>query len=351
MEWPRVTRWLVVGFLVTMRAMLPTPTHAVKPALSQVARQQLLIGLIFGGSALLIWLLGLDAPLARLFFEPTLDSSGRKLAALLRNIGTVPAALLALGGLVVMLWPRIWEKRPILYRTAAVMTLTTVLGVGLLNQIVIKDLADRPRPRESVLMDIPAPASTDAFRGNSMPSGHAAMGFALAIPFFPLRLVRKKRLAYTFLGTGVVWGFVIGCSRMALGAHFATDVLIAGLVTLSSASLCAWGLTKVRRVSPLLIGAGTLIAALAVILGNRFTNMQLILEIPQPFTAIHIPCEVIAVPSEARVPTLTVNLNGYGAPLSNLKLINKNNEIHLRTSLGLYHNLTCTAQLALPPTE
>jgi membrane-associated phospholipid phosphatase len=331
--------------------MLPTPTHAVKSAVSLVVRQQLLISLIFGGLALGIWLLNLDTPLAHALYQPGLDSQGRQLAALLRNIGTLPAGMLAFAGLVIMLWPKLWKKHPILYRTAAVMALTTVLGVGLLNQIIIKDFADRPRPRESVLLDIPTSPSTDAFRGNSMPSGHAAMGFALAIPFFPLRLARKKRLAYTFLGIGIVWGTVIGASRMALGAHFATDVLIAGLITLSSASLCAWAVSRITRIPPLLIGLGTLVAALSVILGNRFTNMQLHLELPQPFTTINLPCEVVAVPSTATVPTLTVNLNGYGAPLSNLKLVNKNKEIYIRTGMGLYHSLTCTAQLALPPTE
>ena len=330
--------------------MLPTPPSTVKPVLPQVARQQLLIGLIFGVPALLIWLLGLDTPLAHAFFQPGLDSQARKVADVLRNIGTLPAAFMAAGGLVILLWPKVWKKNPLLYRTAVTMTLTAVLGIGLLNQIIIKDLADRPRPRDYVLIETPT-TFTDGFRGNSMPSGHAAMGFALAIPFFPLRLARKKRLAYAFLGAGIVWGAIISTSRMALGAHFATDVLVAGALTLSTASLLAYATLKITRIPPLAIGLGALACALAVILGNRFTNMQLVMELPEPFQQINLPCEVIAVPSEARIPTLTVTLKGYGAPLSNLRLVNKNKEISLQSHLGLYHGLACTAQLALPPTE
>lgn len=330
--------------------MLPIPPSPVKPF--SLKHEQITIWLLFGGLALLLWATNLDNLLAQTTYHPDLSHTANRLAKLFRTYSTLPAAILALFSLIAMFWPALWRKRPTLYQTAAVMVLTSVLGVGLVNQIVIKQLADRPRPHE-VLLASPQntlnPAS-DGFRGNSMPSGHAAMGFVLAAPFFPLRRTHRK-LAITFLGTGLTMGFIIGLSRMALGAHFATDVLIAAAIALSTASLFTLLMQKIRRIPTLLIASGMLIAALAVILGNKFTNLTLTLEVPQPFTRINLPCSIQASPAAVSVPTLTVNLSGYGAPLSLLKLTNHNNTVSLQKHFGLYHNLTCTAQLALPPTE
>lgn len=339
-----------------MPAMLSPKSPSVKPLrpaaalksrianLPSWASENLLIWATFGTAALLLWVTGLDVLLAHTLYHPTLSPHAFSFATFLRQNGTLPGTILAVLGLIAMLWPRLWKTRPLLYRTAMVVTLTAVLGVGLTNQIIVKNLADRPRPSEVILADTP-PTFTDGFRGNSMPSGHAAMGFILAAPFFPLRR-RKPKLAVTFLATGLTAGLVVGTSRMMLGAHFATDVLIAGAIALSAASLFTFMSQRIPRIHPTIIGAGMLIATLAVILGNRF-NITLTLPITEPFKQIQLPCPITAVPAPQQ-SQLTVILKGYGAPLSNLALVQKDGLITLQRHLGLYHSLTCEATLTTP---
>lgn len=300
-----------------------------------------------GGLAFLLWVTGLDALLAQAVYHPNLTPHARTFATVLRHYGTLPGALLTILGLGVLLWPGLWQRRPLLYRCAVVITLTAILGVGLANQIIVKKIADRPRPAESILIDTPS-TYNDNFRGNSMPSGHAAMGFLLAAPFFPLRR-QKPQLAVAFLATGFIAGTVIGLSRMMLGAHFATDVLIAGVITLSAATLFTVLAHRIRRISHMAIGFSILAIALAVMLGNRFAEMQLILPLQGPIRSINLPCPVTATPTAGvTTPMLTVMLKGYGAPLSNLKLREDNGIITLQRHFGLYHHLTCTATLNTP---
>jgi membrane-associated phospholipid phosphatase len=338
--------------------MVPTPSPLVKPAWANLCarawqnpqlRQQFAIWLPFGGLALLLWLTGWDTTLAQTFHHA--DSSSAWAA---RQYATIPGMVLALLGLIAMLWPGLWQSRPLLYRTAAVMALTAILGVGFLNQLVVKNIAERPRPRETVLLESQGQTpNPDAFSGNSMPSGHAAMGFVLAAPFFPLRR-RYPLVASTILYTGLAAGAVIGASRMVLGAHYATDVLIAGALTLSPAAALTWWLEGHRRIRPALIGAGAILVGLVYVLGNHFDNYTLTRSLTS-FQTIELPCLVQATHAAPGTPlapaVLTVRLNGYGAPVSNLQLIDNNGYITLQTHLGLYHSLSCTATLALPAAE
>lgn len=302
--------------------------------------------ILFGLPALLIWFFGLDTPIARALHHTDISHAGHILATALRRYGTLPGALLAVAGLIALIWPNLWRHRPTLYRVALVTTLTAVIGVGLVNQIVVKKLADRPRPQESVLID--TPTTTDAFRGNSMPSGHAAMGFLLAAPFFPLRR-SKPKLAATFLATGLITGGIVGLSRMALGAHFATDVLIAGLITLSAAAIFTHFAQRITRIRPHIIAIAVFVFAHAVILGNRFTNLTLTLDLPADTYTSFLPCGIRKVTSPAvTTPTLAVQLSGYGAPLSTLQLYREGTDVRLQRHFGFYHHLTCTAVLVMP---
>ncbi len=312
-------------------------------------KEQAIIWVPLGGLALILWLTRWDISLAHLFYQTDFEHHHHQLATFLRRKGTLPGTIFVALALFTLFWPHIWRKKPVFYRTALVVTLTAVFGVGLINQIAVKKLADRPRPHEMVLATEPF-TPTDTFRGNSMPSGHAAMGFILAAPFFPLRR-QRPRTARAFLAAGIAAGTMLGLSRMALGAHFATDVLIAGAITLSAASLFTVAATRITRIPLRYLALGMLIFTLCMVLGNRFTRNYFVMELPNPIRKIDLPCQVTSVPADVEVPTLTVFLNGYGAPLSTLELQNKNDVISLKTSLGLYHNLSCTAQLSIPHTE
>lgn len=329
--------------------MLPTLARTVKPSTMSLLKEQAIIWLPLGGLALILWLTRWDISLAHLFYQTDFDHHHHQISTFLRRKGTLPGTVFTLLALFTLFWPHIWRKKPLFYRTALVVTLTAVFGVGLINQIAIKKLADRPRPHEVVLADEPF-IPTDTFRGNSMPSGHAAMGFILAAPFFPLRR-QRPRMAKAFLAAGIAAGTILGLSRMALGAHFATDVLIAGAITLSAASLFTVAATRINRIPLRYLALGMLVFALSMVLGNRFTRNAFRLELPEPFHKIELPCQVTTVPSNVTTPVLTVYLDGYGAPLSTLELQNIDGTISIKRNLGLYHNFTCTAQLSTPHTE
>ncbi|MBI1309200.1 MAG: phosphatase PAP2 family protein [Proteobacteria bacterium] len=328
-----------------MAAMVkPRPRAVNRPAAlhgTTLLVEQALIWLPLGLLALIIYLSGLDTTLAHTFYAP--ESTW---AWALRQSGAWPVGLLAALALGALFIPRLWSQYPLVYQTCAVLVLTAVLGAGLLNQVIIQDLADRPRPRETVLID-PNHTPPAEFSGNSMPSGHAGMGYVLAAPFFVLR--RKKRAyAAAALGVGLTAGTVLGLSRMVLGAHFASDVIIAAAVVLSTASLTAWGLRRWPRLPRRYLAAAMALALVVVVLANHFT-VTLTRQFPQPFRHVDLPCAVNAVYSAGvTVPTLEVTVQGYGAPISQLRLNETNGIVSIYRRSGLYHGLTCSARLNLP---
>lgn len=322
------------------RAPRPVNNPAAADSIT-LPQEQALIWIIFGGLALLLYATSMENALARSLYNP--ESS---IAWVLRQYGALPGGIAAAVGLILLLLPNLWQTKALFYRSCAALVVAAVLGCGLINQVLIQELANRPRPRETVLA-APTNVLPAEFTGNSMPSGHAAMGFVLAAPFFVLRR-KKPKIAYIFLATGITAGAAVGLGRMILGAHFASDILIAGAIALSTASLAAHILELWPRIPRRYIAASALAGTLAVVLGNHFT-LNLTIPLPEPFRRIEIPCEVKAVyNANYTIPTLQVALSGYGAPVSQLKLINHREVIHLQRHFGLYHGLTCSARLNLP---
>lgn len=314
----------------------PVPTE-----MTTLLHEQALIWGIFGGLALLLYVTGIENTLAITIYAPE-----NSISWWLRQYGALPGGILAIIALLALFIPNLWQSRTLLYRSAAALVISAVLGAGLINQVVIQELADRHRPRETILATSTITPAAE-FSGNSMPSGHAAMGFVLAAPFFVLRR-KKPDLANISLATGLTVGTVVGLGRMMLGAHFASDILIAGAIALSTASLAAYFLYHWPRIPRRYIALAALMGGLAVILGNHF-KLTLNMPLPEPFRRIEIPCDVKAVyNARYTIPTLQVELSGYGAPVSQLKLINRHNVIRLQKYYGLYHGLTCAARLNLP---
>ena len=68
-----------------------------------------------------------------------------------------------------------------------------------------------------------------ATHGHCFPGGHASTGFALLTGFFVYRLAQPK-LAYLFLGLGLVMGFILGWGQMMRGAHFLSHNLWSGWI-------------------------------------------------------------------------------------------------------------------------
>lgn len=124
----------------------------------------------------------------------------------------------------------------------AFVVLAGTLGPGILVNSGFKDNWQRARPYQvepfgGTQQFTRAAVMTDQCNNNcSFVSGHVACGFFLA----SLMLVdRRRRVAWGVSGVAAAW--VIGFARMADGAHWLSDVLWAGPITL----LCSWIVWKI----------------------------------------------------------------------------------------------------------
>ncbi len=147
---------------------------------------------------------------------------------------TLPALILAIGGLVLALLSRRW-RRWAPYRSRGIFLFAAMaMGPGVLVNAVFKEHFHRPRPRE--IVEFNGTAEFERIgqvgrgeQGASFPSGHASMGFFLALPYFFLRS-RRPVLAYVCLISGTLGGLAIGMVRVMQGGHFLGDVIASGLI-------------------------------------------------------------------------------------------------------------------------
>jgi lipid A 4'-phosphatase len=114
-----------------------------------------------------------------------------------------------------------------------------VLGPGLLVNTVLKDNWGRPRPVHLVQFGGTAEftpmfqPSKQCKRNCSFVSGHAAAGF---YPMAGFWVTRRRR----WLVGGIAFGLLVGFARMAMGAHFLSDVLFAGICVYFTCRLLAY---------------------------------------------------------------------------------------------------------------
>ncbi len=253
-----------------------------------------------------------------------------------------PLIIVSTGALVFLIIPPCRRRWPALRHLAVVWLLTALLGGGLLNQVILQELADRPRPRDTILAQDAPPAGLS---GHSFPSGHATLGFMFMTPYFVWRSSRR-RWAYVFLAGGLLAGGFVGLARMALGAHYLTDLIWAGVIV----ALSAWFFDRYlpRRDVPTWLTLGILLVALlALVLGNRF---KLNLAYQQPFEQVELPCRLTMIqPTDNTdtAPSVQIRLTGYGAPLSQLLLYADEGTVRLQRWRGLYHGLSCEGEVRL----
>jgi len=116
-----------------------------------------------------------------------------------------------------------------------------VTGVGaLLLDPSLKTLVGRLRP----VVDLPVSAAP----GNSFPSGHALGSFvaygALLLVFLPAVAPRWRKAVIALVAAIVV---LVGCTRLALGVHFLSDVLAAWLLGAAWLGVTAYAFRLWRR--------------------------------------------------------------------------------------------------------
>ena len=179
----------------------------------------------------------LDLDIQSFFYQPQTGwyLNDNPLFQFIYHYGNIPALLLSIAGLV-LIWLSFRTMRHIKWRKIGLfLVLAMLLGPGLIINVILKDNWGRPRPRnitefsgkyayEKVLSIDPSSP------GYSFPCGHASMGFFLFIPWFVLRK-KHKGLAAISLATGVTYGLFIGFIRIAQGGHFASDVIVSGILT------------------------------------------------------------------------------------------------------------------------
>ncbi len=289
-----------------------------------------------------LWLSGADAWLAK-----KVVSQDAPWAWWMRQWSIYPALYVSLAAIIFLMLPWVHKRFPTLRQMAAIWLVALIIGGGLMNQVIVKEVIDRPRPRQTVLLEeVPTQQYSAQIDGNSFPSGHAVIGFIFAVPFFVLN--RRKPLAWIFLGVGLSAGFGVGFARMTLGAHYLSDIIGSLLFTLVPAGLLTRWIKHDTDVPTYVTGGFMLVAVSALIGFNDFrTNLFW-----QPDTAItrlrlDLPCETIEV-GRADDLAVRVELEAYGAPVSNMQLQFANDTLSLTQWKGIFHSINCAAQVALP---
>ena len=153
--------------------------------------------------------------------------------------GWVGLAALCLAATILLVRRRDWLDAGFL--------LTVSLGSQLVVT-VLKGTFDRPRP--DLAPAVPLPDSP------GFPSGHAAAGLATVGALAILageRLPSRRARTWLWAATAAVVA-AIGLSRIALGVHFASDVLAGWLLGLAWLSCCllarGWLRARTREVRP-----------------------------------------------------------------------------------------------------
>lgn len=104
-------------------------------------------------------------------------------------------------------------------RTSGVLMLISMAVCYIFNDLIIKRIIERPRPFNSVVGLVPLVSPPKSF---SFPSGHTASAFAAMVSLF----FTKRKFAFA----GLVVAFLMGCSRVYVGVHYPTDVIVGALV-------------------------------------------------------------------------------------------------------------------------
>jgi undecaprenyl-diphosphatase len=113
------------------------------------------------------------------------------------------------------------------YRRTGILLLVCLAVTWVLNDLVIKNLVQRPRPYVSLPgLEVLVPLRSDF----SFPSGHSSTSFACA---FVITRMNGRRWALAYIVAAM-----IALSRLFVGVHYPSDVLAGALFgTLSAAAL------------------------------------------------------------------------------------------------------------------
>jgi lipid A 4'-phosphatase len=107
--------------------------------------------------------------------------------------------------------------------------LAAAIGPGIIVNYVLKDNFGRARPSQITefkgdnKFSRPFEISNQCTTNCSFPSGHAAMGYY----FTAVAYLLTGRCFSLFYISGIIFGSIVGLTRIMVGAHFASDVVSA----------------------------------------------------------------------------------------------------------------------------
>jgi membrane-associated PAP2 superfamily phosphatase len=281
----------------------------------------------------------------------TLTNTSDSFSWWMRKFGKYPAIIVSVLALTFMLIPYLRNKSIILRRVAITWLVALIFGAGLVGGWMTVEGFDRPRPRETVLLDGTAQYSPPFIvsveeKGKSFTSGHAAMGFIFAVPFFALRR-KYPKTSYSFLAGGLIFGSVLGYTRMVLGAHFITDVIwsAAFVLALGAMGNHLWKDTSVIK-SRYIVGFLIVVAGL-IIYFNKFERVITLSHTAADSIQINTKCDEFLLNSDDDF-SMAFTITGYGAPVKNIAIKIKDKIAYI-SKKGLFRNLHCTRAVIKVP--
>ena len=208
--------------------------------------------LCIGFAALFYIFPSIDIEFSKLFYQSASNESAtsgsgfvqlKSLAVLFRLVD-IASRVALIGAAIVLIVALIRRHR---HRVvAAFICMGLIAGPTLAINAGLKDHWHRARPRDLIEFGgtkrfTPAWVISDQCIQNcSFASGHAAAGFAPVIGHF----VSRRRL---WLTGGLLLGFGVGLARVAVGAHFLSDVIFAFLVVYLVYGLLALAMGKQEK--------------------------------------------------------------------------------------------------------
>jgi len=152
-----------------------------------------------------------------------------------RNIKATVAAVASLISICITAAAPKYEPKLKKFRKHAIFLILVIISEMLLVSIM-KDIWGRPRMRSISGFDefrywfeIAGPADNQEYK--SFPSGHSANSFTM-VAFYVFAPYYKRIRPKLFFVLAVVWGSLVAISRVALAAHFLSDVIAGFFVTI-----------------------------------------------------------------------------------------------------------------------
>ncbi len=196
-------------------------------------------------STVLFWFTPLDMMVVRWLHHPFPDAKPWPyrifpLWQFFNDADAILTGILIIGPLILFAMRRYTGKLTLCRRHILFIFLSLAVGPGLVVNVICKDHWGRPRPEDLTEFGgryeyVKPLVKTAGSSGKSFPSGHASAGFDYVVFYFIFR--RRKSVARSALAGSLVLGGLMGAARLAVGAHFPSDIMWSFLICFLTAFL------------------------------------------------------------------------------------------------------------------